>query len=125
MQRPETRYAKGGSVHIAYQLAGSSPVDPVLTPGFISNLDLHWEEPGYAQLLRKLGTFARIIQFDKRGTGLPDRDGGVPTLDQRMDDIRAVMDAAGCKRATFGSARPRAAPWRCCSPRPIRSACGR
>lgn len=104
MQRPDTRYARSGAVRIAYQVAGSGPIDLVLTPGFISNLDPHWEEPGYAHLLRKLGSFALIIQFDKRGAGLSGRDGGVPALDQRMDDIRAVMDAAGCKRAAvFGA----------------------
>lgn len=104
MQRPETRYAKSGEVHIAYQIVGSGPRDLVLTPGFISNLDLHWEEPGYANLLRRLASFARVIQFDKRGTGLSDRVGGIATLEQRMDDVRAVMDHAGSRCATiFGA----------------------
>lgn len=104
MHRPQTRYAKSGDVHIAYQVIGDGPLDIVLSPGFISNLDLHWEEPGYARLLRTLGSFARVIQFDKRGTGLSDRVGGIPTLEERMDDVRAVMDAVGSKSAAiFGA----------------------
>ncbi|MFN3745321.1 MAG: alpha/beta fold hydrolase [Hyphomicrobiaceae bacterium] len=102
--RPETRYAKSGDLHIAYQVIGDGPRDLVLSPGFISNLDLHWEEPGYSRLLRTLGGFARVIHFDKRGTGLSDRVGGIPTLEQRMDDVRAVMDAAGSRSAAiFGA----------------------
>lgn len=102
--RPETRYAKSGEVHIAYQVIGDGPRDLVLSPGFISNLDLHWEEPGYSRLLRTLGGSARVIHFDKRGTGLSDRVGGIPTLEERMDDVRAVMDAAGSRSAAiFGA----------------------
>jgi pimeloyl-ACP methyl ester carboxylesterase/DNA-binding CsgD family transcriptional regulator len=99
--RPETRYAKSGDVHIAYQVIGAGETDLVFVPGFISNLDLHWEEPGYAHLLRRLSSFARVIQLDKRGTGLSDRVAGLPTLEQRMDDVRAVMDAAGSRRAAL------------------------
>lgn len=102
--RPLTRYAKSGDVHVAYQVIGSGPRDLVLSPGFISNLDLHWEEAGYSRLLRTLGSFARVIHFDKRGTGLSDRVGGIPTLEERMDDVRAVMDAAGSRSAAiFGA----------------------
>ena len=101
MKRPETHYARSGDVHIAYQLVGDGPMDLVFVPGFISNIDLHWDDPGYAHLLHRLAAFCRLIQFDKRGTGLSDRVAGLPTLDQRMDDARAVMDAAGCKRAAL------------------------
>ena len=101
MKRPETHYARSGDVHIAYQVVGDGPMDLVFVPGFISNIDLHWDDPGYAHLLRRLAAFCRLIQFDKRGTGLSDRVAGLPTLEQRMDDVRAVMDAVGCKRAAL------------------------
>ena len=103
MQTPTTRYAKSGEVRVAYQVVGHGPVDLVLVPGFISNLEIHWEDPGYAHLLQRLGTFARVIQFDKRGTGLSDRvdTNHLPSLETRMDDVRAVMDAAGSQRAVL------------------------
>src|SRR3984893_14869234 len=98
---PETRYAKSGDVHIAYQVSGAGPLDVVLVPGFISNVELAWEMPFSGPALRKIGSFARVISFDKRGTGLSDRTVGVPTLEQRMDDVRAVMDAVGVDRAAL------------------------
>jgi class 3 adenylate cyclase len=98
---PDTRYAKSADVNIAYQVAGDGPLDLVLVPGFISHLELDWQGPGYAQMLDRLSSFARVIRFDKRGTGLSDRPGGLPDLESRMDDVRAVMDAAGTKRAAL------------------------
>ena len=103
MQTPTTRYAKSGEVRIAYQVVGHGPVDLVFVPGFISNLEIHWEDPGFSHLLQRLGAFARVIQFDKRGTGLSDRvdTHHLPSLETRMDDVRAVMDAAGSRRAVL------------------------
>jgi class 3 adenylate cyclase len=98
---PETRYAKSGNVHIAYQVSGDGLLDVVLVPGFISNVELAWDMPFSGSALRKIRTFARVISFDKRGTGLSDRTVGVPTLEQRMDDVRAVMDAVGVDRAAL------------------------
>jgi class 3 adenylate cyclase len=103
---PETRYAKSGDVNIAYQVVGDGPFDLVYVPGWISNVELMWEEPAHARLLRRLASFSRLILFDKRGTGLSDPVSldRLPTLEQRMDDVRAVMDAAGSERAAiFGS----------------------
>ncbi len=100
---PNTRYAKSGNVHVAYQVFGEGPIDLVFFPGFVSNIETYWEEPSLARWLRKLGGFARVITFDKRGTGLSDRLEMLPTMDERMDDVRAVMDAAGSQRAAvFG-----------------------
>ena len=103
MTTVETRYARSGDLRIAYQVVGNGPIDLVFVPGFISNLDLNWEDPGYSRLMRRLSAFARVIQFDKRGTGLSDRAGGsgLPSPADRMDDIRAVMDAAGSGRAVL------------------------
>jgi class 3 adenylate cyclase len=103
---PETRYAKSGDVNIAYQVAGDGPFDLVYVPGWISNVELMWEEPAHAHLLGRLASFSRLILFDKRGTGMSDPVplDRLPTLEQRMDDVRAVMDAAGSERAAiFGS----------------------
>jgi pimeloyl-ACP methyl ester carboxylesterase len=100
---PKTHYAKSGSVHIAYQVLGSGPLDLVIVPGFVSNIDLVWEWPPLARMIERLAGYARVILFDKRGTGLSDRVGGIPPLEERMDDVRAVMDAAGVEQATvFG-----------------------
>jgi len=101
LMEPETRYAKSGEVHIAYQVFGQGSVDLVLVPGFISNLEETWQIPSAARWLERLGRFARVIAFDKRGTGLSDRVASVPNLDERMDDARAVMDAAGSERAVL------------------------
>lgn len=99
--RPETQYAKSGDVHIAYQVSGQGPLDIVCVPGFVSHLEYQWEYPGTARLFEGLASFSRLIRFDKRGTGLSDRDSVIPTLEQRMDDVRAVMDAASSKRAAL------------------------
>jgi pimeloyl-ACP methyl ester carboxylesterase/class 3 adenylate cyclase len=98
---PTTRYAKSGSVHVAYQVFGSGDVDLVFVPGFVSNIEVYWEEPHFARWLRRLANFARVITFDKRGTGLSDRLESLPTMDERMDDVRAVMDAAASERAAI------------------------
>src|SRR5918997_5220290 len=103
---PETRYAKSGDVNIAYQVVGDGPLDLVYVPGWISNIELMWEEPAHARLLGRLASFSRLILFDKRGTGMSDPVPleRLPTLEERMDDVRAVMDAAGSERAAiFGS----------------------
>ncbi|MER9922916.1 alpha/beta fold hydrolase, partial [Mesorhizobium sp. M0048] len=103
MRLIETRYALSGDVRIAYQVVGQGSFDLVLVPGFISNLDLHWEDEGYSRLLKRLSAFSRLILFDKRGTGLSDRVDAhhLPSLETRMDDVRAVMDAAGSGRAAL------------------------
>src|SRR5262245_46707324 len=98
---PETRYAKNGDVHIAYQVMGSGPFDLVLLMGFISHLDLVHENPWILRFLERLSSFSRLIRFDKRGTGLSDRVSAMPTLEERMDDVRAVMDAVGSSRAAL------------------------
>src|SRR5439155_649544 len=99
---PETRYAKSGDVHIAYQVIGDGPFDLVLVPGFVSNVEHYWEMPVVPVMFQRLASFSRLILWDKRGTGLSDPVAGVPSLDERMDDLRAVMDAAG---ASPGMAR--------------------
>jgi class 3 adenylate cyclase len=99
----ETRYARSGDVSIAYQVVGEGPLDLVYVMGWVSHLDLFWEEPTCARFLHRLSSFSRLILFDKRGTGLSDRvpTDALPTLEQRMDDVRAVMDAVGCNRAAL------------------------
>jgi class 3 adenylate cyclase len=100
---PETRYAKSGDVNIAYQIVGDGPFDLIHVPMFVSNLELQWEDPAERRYYERLSSFCRLIMFDKRGTGLSDRV-AVATLEERMDDLRAVMDAAGSQRAAvFGS----------------------
>jgi pimeloyl-ACP methyl ester carboxylesterase len=102
--KPQTRYAKSGKISIAYQVFGSGPLDLVFVPGWITHLEYTWEQPAYARFLRRLGSFARVILFDKRGTGMSDRGAGLPSLEERMDDVRAVMDTVGIERAAvFGS----------------------
>ena len=98
---PETRYAKSGDVNIAYQVLGDGPIDLVYVPGWVSNLEVAWEHPGNSRYYRRLAAFSRLILFDKRGTGLSDRvpPERLPTLEQRMDDVRAVMDEVGSERA--------------------------
>ncbi len=101
MAVPVTRYAKSGEVHIAYQVFGDGAIDLVFVPGFISHIENYWEHPDLARWLLRLGTFARVIMFDKRGTGLSDPVSEMPSLDMRMDDVRAVMDAAASKSAAL------------------------
>lgn len=100
LMNPETRYARTGDVHIAYQVFGSG-VDLVFVPGFVSHIDNYWDEPRLARWLRRLGSFAKVIMFDKRGTGLSSRVSTLPTMDDRMDDVRAVMDAQDIERAAI------------------------
>lgn len=99
--RPETRYARSGEIGIAYQVLGEGDMDLVVAFQFVSHLDLLWENPAEAAFMRRLGSFARVILFDRRGVGLSDPAGGAPTLEERMDDLRAVMDAAGSERAAL------------------------
>ena len=98
---PETRYALSGDVNLAYQVIGDGPVDIVMVPGFISHIEFRHELPGYTASLRRLSSFARVVAFDKRGQGLSDRVSDAPSLEQRMDDVRAIMDAIGSERATL------------------------
>jgi pimeloyl-ACP methyl ester carboxylesterase len=98
---PVTRYAKRGGVSVAYQVVGDGPFDVVFVPGFVSNLDFFWEVPTIARVWQRLASFSRLITFDKRGTGLSERTTGIPTLEERMDDLHAVMDAAGSERAAL------------------------
>ena len=97
--RPKTRYAKSGDVSIAYQVVGDGPFDLVFAPGSVSNLEFGWEEPTLERFYQRLASFCRLIIFDKRGTGVSDRVSGVPDLETRMDDVRAIMDAVGSERA--------------------------
>jgi class 3 adenylate cyclase len=97
----ETHYADSGGVSIAYQVHGSGPIDLVLVPGFVSHVELLGEEPGVARFLRRLTAFARMLVFDKRGQGLSDRPGRPPTLEESMDDLRAVVEAAGFERPSL------------------------
>ena len=101
MVMPKTMYAKSGDLHVAYQVFGHGQLDLVMIPGFVSHVEYVWEEPRAARFLERLASFARVIMFDKQGTGLSDRASAVPTLEQRMDDVRAVMDAAGSRRAAL------------------------
>jgi pimeloyl-ACP methyl ester carboxylesterase len=95
----EVSYARSGDVSIAYQVIGDGPFDLVWTPGALSHLDLTWGDEDRARFFRALASFSRLILFDKRGTGLSDRVAGIADLETRMDDIRAVMDAAGSESA--------------------------
>ncbi len=103
MAAHETRYARSGDVNIAYQVVGDGPLDLVYVPGWVSNIELMWEYPRSAHFLRRLTAFSRLVLFDKRGTGLSDRvpNDRLPTLEQRMDDVRAVLDAVGSERAAL------------------------
>jgi len=98
---PQTRYAKSGRVSIAYQVVGDGPIDLVFIPGYVSNVEQYWEMPAAARAFRRFASFARLIPWDKRGTGLSDPVARVPTLDERVEDLRAVMDAAGSERAAL------------------------
>jgi pimeloyl-ACP methyl ester carboxylesterase len=100
-QRPETKYAKSRDVHIAYQVFGEGELDIVVVPGFTTHVELVWEHEPAARALEGLASFARVITFDRRGSGLSDPVAEAPTLEQRMDDVRAVMDAAGSERAAL------------------------
>jgi len=99
--KPETCYARSGDVNIAYQVVGEGPFDLVLVPGWMSNVEVFWEEPLAVRFFERLASFSRLILFDKRGTGLSDRVADVPNLETRMDDVRAVLDAVGSQRAAL------------------------
>jgi pimeloyl-ACP methyl ester carboxylesterase len=101
MKRGEIGYARSGDVNVAYEVVGDGPIDLVLVSGFVSHLEHDWDEPRSAHFLERLASFSRLIRFDKRGTGLSDRPGGLPDLETRMDDVRAVMDATGSERAAL------------------------
>jgi pimeloyl-ACP methyl ester carboxylesterase len=98
---PDTRYVRADDVSIAYQVIGKGPMTLVLVPGWISNIEILWEDPNIARFLQRLADFSRLIVFDKRGTGLSDRVTEAATLEERMDDVRAVMDALGSSRAAL------------------------
>jgi class 3 adenylate cyclase len=101
MERPDTRYARSGDVHVAYQVFGAGDLDIVLVNGLISHVELLWEHEHARRCLEAMAAFARVITFDRRGSGLSDPVTGAPTLEERMDDVRAVMDAAGSQRAAL------------------------
>jgi pimeloyl-ACP methyl ester carboxylesterase len=98
-----TRYAINDGVHLAYQITGDGPIDVLMASGFISHVEHRWQEPTFARFLRQLGSFTRLIAFDKRGMGLSDRDpmDVTPNMSERIADVGAVMDAAGSSRATL------------------------
>jgi pimeloyl-ACP methyl ester carboxylesterase len=98
---PETRYAQSAEINIAYQVMGDGPIDIIVVPGLSSNIEMFHEMPGYTATLRRLARFSRVVTFDKRGQGLSDRMTGAPSLEQRMDDVRAVMDEIGSRRAVL------------------------
>jgi pimeloyl-ACP methyl ester carboxylesterase len=101
MSAPPTQYARSGDASVAYQAIGDGPIDLVLVLGFATHLELQWESPPFARFFERIMSFARLIVFDKRGTGLSDPVTEAPTLEQRIDDVRAVMDAAGSERAAL------------------------
>jgi class 3 adenylate cyclase len=107
--RPETHYARSGNVYVAYQAFGEGPFDLVVVPGALSNIDFGWEFESWRHYYGSLASFARVLLFDKRGTGISDPVVGVPSLEERMDDVRAVMDAAGSERAALMGASDGAA----------------
>jgi pimeloyl-ACP methyl ester carboxylesterase len=100
---PRTQYAKSGELNIAYQVVGDGPFDLLWIPGFVSNVELIWEEPTAARFLERLASFSRLILFDKRGTGLSDRldPRNLPTLEERLDDVRVVLDTVGSRDAAL------------------------
>ena len=103
MAQPTTRYAKAGDINIAYQVIGDGPVDLVWAWGLASSIEVAWEEPSYAAFLRRLAQFARVILFDRRGCGVSDREGSTvtPTLEERMEDVIAVLNAVGSETASI------------------------
>src|SRR3974390_250330 len=101
LKLPETRYVFSGDVSIAYQVMGNGPVDIIVVPGLFSHVEFLHEMPGYTAFMRRLSNFARVVTFDKRGQGLSDRISGAPSLEERMDDLRAIMDAIGSRRAAL------------------------
>ena len=117
MERPKTRYARSGELSIAYQVVGDGPRDLVYVPGAISHLDFAWDHPGYVRFMRRLAAIARVIVFDRRGMGLSDPVSEAPAVEERVGDIRAVMDAAGSESAVMSAPR-RERRWLATSPLP-------
>jgi pimeloyl-ACP methyl ester carboxylesterase len=101
VKQPNTSYARNGDINIAYQVVGDGPIDIVMTPGYISHLDLWWTIPETTAFLRRLASFSRLIIYDKRGTGLSDPSPAVPALEERMEDLHAVLNAVGSERAAL------------------------
>jgi pimeloyl-ACP methyl ester carboxylesterase len=101
LEVPKTKYARSGDYSIAYQVVGDGPVDLVYIPGILSHVDLAWENPGYRRFMKRLSSFARVLVYDKRGTGLSDPVSEPPAIEERIDDTRAVMDAEGVERAVL------------------------
>ena len=101
MERPDTHYARSGNVYVAYQAFGQGPFDLVVVPGALSNIEYGWEIESWQNYYGALASFARVLLFDKRGTGISDPVPGAPSVEERMDDVRAVMDAAGSERAAL------------------------
>jgi pimeloyl-ACP methyl ester carboxylesterase len=99
--QPDTHYAKCGELQIAYQIFGEGSINLVIVPPFVSNVENFWDEPDFARWLRRLGSFARVLMFDKRGTGLSDRVSELPGLEARIEDLRGVMDAVGFEKAAL------------------------
>ena len=98
---PETRYVRIGGAYIAYRIIGSGPVDLVLLSGGFSHVELQLEEPSFSRFLGRLASFSRLIVLDVRGTGLSDKTMNLPTLEEQVDDVLAVLDAVGCERAAL------------------------
>jgi class 3 adenylate cyclase len=101
MPSPQTRYAKCGDVNVAYQAVGDGPIDLLFAPGFVSHVDLYWTVPELTSFMRTLASFSRLVIFDKPGTGASDPVASAPTLEERVENMRAVLDAAGCERAAL------------------------
>ena len=104
------RYAKSGTLNLAYQVVGEGPVDLVFVPGFVSHLDAAWEDPRLSRFLFRLASFSRLILFDKRGIGMSDSGPGLPSVQDRVDDLLAVLDAAASNQATLLAPRKVALP---------------
>src|SRR6187549_1842707 len=100
-EMPSTRYVKSDDVHIAYQVLGEGPLDLMFVPGFVSNVEAIWQSPKLTTFFRRLASFCRVILFDKRGTGMSDRGSQIFTLEQRMHDVRAILDEIGSERAAL------------------------
>src|SRR5712691_3676526 len=118
---PKTQYAKRGDLHIAYQVTGSGPLDLVFVPGFVSHLEYQWEHPWSAHFFERLGSFSRLIRFDKRGTGLSDRVGGIPRSSSEWTMCERSW-APWARSARRSSVSPRAGRCHSSSPRPIPTA---
>jgi pimeloyl-ACP methyl ester carboxylesterase len=97
--QPDARYAKSGNIHVGYQVFGEGPINLVIVPGFVSNIELFWDEADLARFLLRIAGYGRVAIFDKRGAGTSDRVAGIPHLDERIDDLRSVMGAAGMEQA--------------------------